>query len=123
MLLSSTGLTYGQHFCGESKMMEALTIGELHLSCGMEVETDGCSTENAEDHDCCNDHYTNISTDENFTKASFDLGFPKTFITAFVSVFVMEQVPVSEREITLFLEYNPPPLLKDIPVLYETFLI
>ena len=38
MLLSSSGVTYAQHFCGDHEMMAKFTLGEAHLSCGMAME-------------------------------------------------------------------------------------
>ena len=123
LLLSSTGLTYAQHYCGDYKMMDKITFGEEQLSCGMAMADDLCEGEEEEKHDCCDNHYTNISTDDNFAQATCDIALNDAFVTSFVSVFVLEQAVISNHELPQYSEYNPPPLLKNIPVLYETFLI
>jgi hypothetical protein len=123
LLVSSTGITYAQHYCGELIMMEKLTFNEAQLSCGMAMVDDACGDENEEDHECCADQYTTISTDDNFAHATYDFVLNDTFAAAFISVFVLEQTLSNKQELFQYSEYNPPPILKNIPVLYETFLI
>ena len=127
MLASSSGLAYAQHFCGGMEMMSEFSLGEKDLSCGMEMNASDadCGNQNtiADSHDCCKNHITKIQTDENFAKASFDLKLNKTFLATFVSVFVLQEVAIISKEKTFFAEYNPPPLLQDLNILYETFLI
>ena len=104
-------------------MMEQVTLGQKHLSCGMVIENSACEDEDAEDHDCCENEYTQVNVDDNFAKVSFNITFDQVFAATFVSVFVL-QTPVEELiQSENFSDYNPPPLIKDIPVLYETFLI
>lgn len=123
MLISSTGLAYAQHFCGDYEMLTEITLGEKHLSCGMAVEDSACGDEHSEDHDCCDNEYTKVTTDNHFAKASFNIGFDQTFVVAFVATYILD-IPLSDvTETDRYSEYNPPPLIKDIPVLFETFLI
>jgi hypothetical protein len=122
LLASSTGITYAQHFCGEYKMLSEITLGEKHLSCGMAMEMPGCEDESA-DHDCCDNEYVNVETDDTFAKASFDISFNTQFVAAFVSVFIL-QTPENFPDTSKFIaDYDPPPLERDIQILYETFLI
>ena len=127
MLASSSGIAYAQHFCSGMEMMAEITLGEKHLSCGMDMhtpETD-CGDEDPtpKAHDCCKNHITKIHTDDNFAKASFDLKLNKTFVATFVSVFVLQEVEITSAEKTFFADYSPPPLEQDFNILYETFLI
>ena len=125
MLASSSGMAYAQHFCSGMEMISEITLGEKHLSCGMEDTTD-TSCDNTvvvkEDH-CCQNHFTKIQTDDNFAKASFDISFHKTFIVAFVSVFAIQEVEIFSIQKTFFADYSPPPLEQDLNILYDTFLI
>ncbi|MFT4849555.1 MAG: hypothetical protein ACI83B_002099 [Sediminicola sp.] len=126
LLLSSTGVTYAQHFCGEFEMLSKVTLGEEHLSCGMAMEVPDCDDDDyddAEDRHCCDNEYTSVTTDDNFAKANFNIDFDKSFAIAFVSVFVLQQLVEYEASIDDYTLYYPPPLYKNIPVLYETFLI
>ncbi|PKA82491.1 hypothetical protein ATE92_0621 [Ulvibacter sp. MAR_2010_11] len=124
LLASSSGIAYAQHFCGEYEMLSELTLGEKNLSCGMSMDIPDCETKGtSEDHDCCDNHYTQVTTDDTFAKASFEINFTKTFVAAFVSVFVLEQPAIYTTNLISFAEYHPPPLEQDFQVLYETFLI
>jgi hypothetical protein len=124
LLVSSSGIAYAQHFCGDFEMLSQITLGEKHLSCGMAMTTAPCGTEGpSEDHNCCDNEYTKINTDDNFAMSSFDFQLNPSFVAAFVNVFVLELPAEGDTTQPGFLAYHPPPLVKDIPVLYETFLI
>ncbi|MAZ71836.1 MAG: hypothetical protein CMC70_01695 [Flavobacteriaceae bacterium] len=124
LFASTSGVAYAQHFCGDFEMMATLTLGGEELSCGMaEAHDDSCDTEDAEDHNCCDNQYTKITTDENFNASQDTFQVSVNFVTAFVSVFVLQAEIATTSKIAAFSEYNPPPIIKDIPVLYETFLI
>ena len=125
MLASSSGVAYSQHFCGGMEMMAEITLGKKLLSCGMEETAPDCGDKTVvlKDHHCCKNHVTKIQTDDNFSKASFDLKLNKTLLATFVSVFVLQEVEIVSTEKTFFAEYNPPPLERDFNILYETFLI
>lgn len=125
MLASSSGIAYAQHFCSGMVMKSEITMGEKHLSCGMEdLETTTCEQKNtiSEDH-CCKNHITQIQTDDNFAKASFDIKFNKTFIASYISIFILNEVEITSTQNTFFADYNPPPLEQDLNILYDTFLI
>lgn len=124
LLLSNTGIAYAQHFCGEFEMMSKITLGHEKLSCGMAEVTDSCDeAHESEEHSCCNNQYTEIDIDDTITQST--LAFQA------VSIFDLVKRPLDglSSEILIlkkpivYITYNPPPLLKDIPVLYETFLI
>jgi len=127
MLASSSGIAYAQHFCSGMEMMAEVTLGEKLLSCGMQenIPALDCGDDNvtSEGHDCCKNHFTKIQTDDNFAKASFDLKLNKTFAATFVSVFVLQEVEITSPEKIFFADYSPPPLERDLNILYETFLI
>lgn len=124
LLASTTGIGYAQHFCGGKKMLSEITLLSKDLSCGMEMEkpSDNATAHLTEDH-CCENIVAHVKTDTNFAKASFELDFQKVFIASFVTVFVLQQVEIPSHRDDYFAVYNPPPIDKDIPVLYQTFLI
>lgn len=125
ILLSSSGIAYAQHFCGDFEMISTLTLGEKQLSCGMamEKETSSECDDTFQKMDCCDNQYTTVDTDDTFTKTSFDVDLNKNFVAAFVSVFVLQTIANYPSHTNFFAEYNPPPLDQDFQVLYETFLI
>ena len=124
LLLSSSGLTYAQHYCGEYKVMEKITLGKEHLSCGMKMEVSPCEDGDVEEHGCCENEYTDLDIDDNFAKASFELQINPNFILAFVPVFVFPFETSYKDFPDFFKDYSPPPLGNvDIQVRYQTFLI
>ena len=123
VLFSSTGITYAQHFCGDFEMIATLTLGQEKLSCAMVAIDDDCATLDAENHSCCDNQYTKVLTDDNFSAAKDSIQLPANFWVAFVSVFFTPSEEIVGDRTTIFSEYNPPPLIKNIPVLFETFLI
>ncbi|MDC8003056.1 hypothetical protein POV27_03280 [Aureisphaera galaxeae] len=124
LLLSSTGITYAQHFCGEHEMMAKVTLGQEVLSCGMAMtHDDGCADESTEEHGCCDNKYTQVDVDDNFADVSFDVQLDPVFVASFVSIFVLKETTSFKKEHDYFKDYSPPPLEEDFCVLYDTFLI
>lgn len=123
LLLSSSGITYAQHFCGAFEMMAKITLGEEQMSCGM-VVVDACGSEDGEEeHGCCDNKYTSVDTDDNYAVSSFDLQINPVVAIAMVSVFIVSNPKVYEPNNTFYIDYSPPPLGEDLQVLYESFLI
>jgi len=123
LLLSSSGITYAQHFCGDHEIMSKITLGETHLSCEMIMPEAGCEDEPMKENNCCDNQYINVDTDDNYSGVSFDFQAQPTFIIAFVSVFVLAQEPDLNKNFDYYKDYSPPPLGEDLLVLFETFLI
>jgi hypothetical protein len=123
LLLSSSGITYAQHYCGDMEMLSKVTLGEEYLSCGMAVEADGCEENDSETHKCCDNQYTSVNTDDNFSKVIFNINFDQPCVVALVSVFVNQKTANFDETTSHFPLYHPPPLYMDIPVFYESFLI
>ncbi len=122
LLLSSSGIAYAKHYCGDFEMMATVTLGEKQLSCGMSMEVPDCDDEK-ETPDCCDNEYTSVETDETFNKANFEFSPDKTFFTAFAAVFVYTVEIIEDAEDPSYTDYDPPPLEQDLQILYETFLI
>jgi hypothetical protein len=122
MLASSSGVAYAQHYCGEYEMLSEITLGEKDLSCGMVMELPGCDEE-ADDHNCCDNQYTKVDTDDTFAKTSFEFNLDEKFVFAFTSVFLCVQTEIFPENQDFFKYYSPPPLERDLQVLYDTFLI
>lgn len=122
LLMSTSGVTYGQHYCGGEVVADALMLGEKHLSCmGNALPLE--SGDSMEKPGCCENKYHQVETEEDYSGSSFAMELNKTFVAAFVSVFVLQASVAYTAEINRFSEYLPPPLEKDIPILYQTFLI
>ena len=122
LLVSSSGIAYAQHYCGEFKMLSEITLGEKELSCGMVMELPGCD-DNEEEHNCCDNQYTKVETDDSFNKSSFEVELSPDFLLSFVSVFILNTVEGYTTTHDSFRDHSPPPLERDYQVLYESFLI
>ncbi|MCW8982391.1 MAG: hypothetical protein OQJ83_13490 [Altibacter sp.] len=125
LLLSSSGIAYSQHFCSGYEVMAKFTLGEMFLSCGMEMSSDSCdsSTETQSEKHCCDNEYTSVETDDTFSKTSFEVAFTSPAFITPDAVFAFQQAGIDADNVDFFADYSPPPLGKDIPVLYQIFLI
>ncbi len=124
LLISNTGITYAQHFCGGHQMMAKVTIGQERLSCGMALVKDLCDESHQSDtHSCCNNLYTQVAFDDTVEQPTveFQLTPPLKANTTTFSASVYEILTL-QKEVVYTL-YNPPPLIKDFPILFDTFLI
>jgi len=124
LLISNTGITYAQHFCGGQQMMAKVTIGQERLSCGMAPVKDLCDESHQSDtHSCCNNLYTQVAFDDTVEQpiVEFQLTPPFKVNTTTFSASACEILTL-QKEVVYTL-YNPPPLIKDFPVLFDTFLI
>ena len=123
LLSSSTGVTYAQHFCGEFEMMAKITLGQERLTCGMQEAVDACGDEKETAHDCCDNEYSQIETDDTFAATDITFIVNPFFVATFISEFILPSQTVIYKEHSSYTYYHPPPLIKDIPVLYESYLI
>lgn len=123
MLLSSTGITYAEHFCGSFKMMSKLTLGEESLHCGMAVVEEGCDSDQVKAMDCCDNHYLAVQTDDTFAKVQFNLALSAAILVAQPSNFSLSNTPKSFTAPVAYRQYRPPPNIWNFQVAFQTFLI
>ena len=124
LLISNTGITYAQHFCGGHQMIAKVTIGQERLSCGMAAVKDLCDeTHQSDTHSCCNNLYTQVAFDDTVEQpiVEFQLTPPLKANTTTFSASACEILTLQKE--VVYTIYNPPPLIKDFPVLFDTFLI
>lgn len=124
LLISNTGITYAQHFCGGHQMMAKVTIGQERLSCGMAPVKDLCDESHQSDtHSCCNNLYTQVAFDDTVEQpiVEFQLTPPLKANTTTFSASVYEILTLQKE--VVYSIYNPPPLIKNFPILFDTFLI
>jgi len=124
LLISNTGITYAQHFCGGHQMMAKVTIGQERLSCGMAPVKDLCDDSHQSDtHSCCNNLYTQVAFDDTVEQpiVEFHLTPPLKANTTTFSASVYEILTLQKE--VVYTIYNPPPLIKNFSVLFDTFLI
>ena len=124
LLISNTGITYAQHFCGGHQMMAKVTIGQERLSCGMAPVKDLCDESHQSDtHSCCNNLYTQVAFDDTVEQPIVEFQLTPVFdVDNNAIISSVSEILTLQKEV-VYTIYNPPPLIKDFPVLFDTFLI
>ena len=124
LLISNTGITYAQHFCGGHQMMAKVTIGQERLSCGMALVKDLCDESHQSDtHSCCNNLYTQVAFDDTVEQPIVEFQLTPVFdVDKNAIINSVSEILTLQKEV-VYTIYNPPPLIKDFPVLFDTFLI
>ena len=121
VLLSTTGIRLGKHFCkNEMQAVEVLAKTKAcckgKATCGS--ESGGC------DKDCCSHEYEYFQSDQNKLVQSVDLPtLNKSALMATLSLVFAIEVPSTDNNTLHFQTYRPPIVQQDIPVLLQTFLI
>ena len=124
LLISNTGITYAQHFCGGHQMMAKVTIGQERLSCGMAPVKDLCDDSHQSDtHSCCNNLYTQVAFDDTVEQPIVEFQLTPVFDVDNNAIISSVSEILTLQEEVVYTIYNPPPLIKDFPVLFDTFLI
>ncbi|NQX97049.1 MAG: hypothetical protein HRT73_04100 [Flavobacteriales bacterium] len=122
ILVTSMGFTISSHICGGHKVKSVINIGITDVSCGMEKKKSDCETKSQMKDDCCQDEFQLIQNDEDYIQQITDFNFSDNFLIAFVTSYV-ELLDTETTEIDFYADHSPPPLIKDIPVLIQSFLI
>lgn len=121
VLFSTFSFTINEHICGGLKM--SMAIGIAAENCGMELEQVPTDATTVQQTPCCNDISTFIQGQDELQHNYDDIAFTtQTFITAFVYHYIYV-LPAVDTEKAVYKPYIPPPLVKDIQLLDETFLI
>ncbi len=122
VLLSTTSFTIESHYCGDI-LVDASFLGTAK-TCGMEVQKTSTSTDcDITKKDCCSNEQLIIEGQDNLN-TSFDKleKEQQNFVVALIQsyIYLFES---NEANITSFKDYSPPPLIRDVQVLDQTFLI
>jgi hypothetical protein len=124
VLFSTMSFSLDMHFCGDH--LVDYSLFESVDTCMMKAETTKSSSECAlmdTEMDCCTDVEVVLQGQDDL-KISFDkITFEQQ---AFVASFVYSYINLFEgfdENIVPFKEYSPPPLIRDIQILDQTFLI
>jgi hypothetical protein len=120
VLVSTFSFTVDKHFCGSFLVDQA--IFSKALSCGMDMHPNSETDLMDKDNCCSNQNISIDGQDElniSFNSMDFD---QQVFIAAFTFSFnnLFEGLP---QQVIPYKNYTPPLIVKDIPVLNDTFLI
>ena len=121
VLFSTMSFTIHMHYCGDSLVETA--IFQKAKGCGMEMDnpsTEGCSIKVK---DCCSDEQLKIDGQDElqltFDKLTID---QQIFVASFVYTYINLFEGTEEKD-TSFRDYIPPPVIRQIYKLDETYLI
>ena len=124
ILLSSSGLAYVKHYCGDVEIISKVSLGTVNLNCGMVKDTSPCGEgRQQEGHFCCSNKYLKVYIDDQYAKVSFDLDLIIVGVIPIFEVFVPGRLEVPTKFKDSYGHYRPPPLAKNYQTLFETFLI
>jgi len=123
LFFSTTGLTVSFHYCEDA--LSGLALFKEASSCHDERATchsaKACCTATSDTKDCCD-------TDTEFFKQDIEKYNSQVELNDIDFPIAVTDVPQSftnwnllKKSNTNFQYYRPPPLIKDIPVLFETF--
>ena len=122
VLLSTLSFTIESHYCGDT-LVDSTIFGNVE-TCGMDIEQKPSTKEcNITEKDCCSDEQFIVDGQGNLKTSFIKLEkekqlFVASFIYSYINLFVEQQT-----ENISFRDYSPPPLVRDVQVLDQTFLI
>lgn len=122
VMISTTGFTLSSHYCGGKKVKSEISFSKHELSCGMVETPVSCSNKTTLKSNCCKNTYQNIVVEDNYTATIISTVAPITWATLMVT-FIFHFELEFQIEKIFIKDYSPPPLVKDIPVLIQSFLI
>ena len=122
VLLSTVSFTVDSHYCGDT-LVDSSLFGHVK-TCGMEVQQQSNSSEcDISKKDCCSDEQV-IVEGQDTLKTSFEKldKDQQLFVAAFIHTYINLFFEFQE-DLNSYRDYTPPPLVRDIQVLDQTFLI
>lgn len=124
ILITSMGFITSSHICGGKKVETKVGLIAADVSCGMEKEENNCASSSREKmkSNCCQDEFQRIQMNEDYSQQLTKVNFSSDFSTVFIAVF-FELFPSISFQSIFFKDYSPPPLVRDIPILVQSFLI
>lgn len=129
LLVSSSGISMDVHFCqgkfkranifGKAKTCEQ--VNDCIRKCGKVIKSCHADGQDGDHKGCCENQSFELDFDfDAFDNSSADINtIQKQFLTTFTYTFVQNLVP--KKGNPKFTTYIPPPLEKDITVLFQVF--
>lgn len=129
ILFSNSGIVFATHYCmGEIADVNIGLSTEAH-KCEMEDMDEPCKNDTHSDGsnlkpvDCCSNDFIQLQLNENFdSPGEVDTELNTKFLAAFTLVYLnLYSFQFSAK--TEYVDYSPPLLRHNIPVLFQSFLI
>ncbi len=122
VLFSTMSFTIDMHFCGDS--LVDVSVFSQAKSCGMDIIMDKDCPETSFKSNCCDEEQITFQGEKELQLTSIqDLSVDQQlFIISYVYTYV-NLFESSQERVVSFKYYTPPPVVKDIQLLNEVFLI
>lgn len=122
VLFSTLSFSVDLHYCG--KKLVAVALNDKAHGCGMDVASEIPSPADSRiGMHCCEDVMLAFEGQEDLQQSVQEVSFVKIFATAEPRYFSIAAPLEVFRRTFHFREYSPPLLIRDIPLLNQTFLI
>ncbi len=127
LVVLSSGFTITQHFCREQLVNVGLySLGEscehdAPVSCCTESKPEHCAY-SIDESDCCKNQSKYVKFSEQFTVKQKESNQPLEFSFLPVNIFFTIKEIFTQKEFKP-IQLHPPSLLKDIPILFQSFLL
>lgn len=123
VLFSTFSFTVEMHYCG--KHLVDLAINTKAEGCAMSMENPEGESQPGHDKDmpCCEDVQLTIDGQEDLQKATFSISLEPQFIAVLSAPYSFLSQPFVPKAKVNYTDYFPPPLVRDIPILHQAFLI
>lgn len=130
LIASPMSLAIGTHICGGEAVEKKILLGDSHLGCDMSDMVESCdiSAESRgvgyhfENTPCCQNEFQFVELSDDFVKIVNQPTFNFDYAVAMISSIIDLDIP-AKSTFPIFTQYIPPPLEKDVQVLFQTFLI
>lgn len=126
MLVSNTGLIFATHYCGGKAVKSGIILGHDSIGCGMEDTDNSCENQSQSPFiksNCCQNQYVQLQIEDSYNsptviESPVDFNFITILIVSYINLYSFDGLVQ-----THFLNYAPPLLDLDIPVLIQSFLL
>ena len=123
IILSTVSFTVDIHVCAGSIVDVSLAQEELSCSSSLMGELSDEAHNAMRNMGCCNDLQFQVEGQDELQHSQLDLQIGNHDFVALTPVFAQYEWFYSSEDPVLYTSYIPPPLIQDIHVLHETFLL
>lgn len=124
VLFTTTSFSVGMHFCGDHLMDFSLSgnVERCMMQPKVSHDMDHCPMMEMK-MDCCSDLELSVAGQDDLQPTFDQLTFDQqVFLTTFAYGYLHVFESIHQEKIT-FKDYSPPPLIRDVQILDQTFLI
>ncbi|MDF1560896.1 MAG: hypothetical protein P1P83_11930 [Bacteroidales bacterium] len=127
LLASHINLTIGTHFCRGQAVETKILFAESHLDCGMADMEEACDAAGDRGFSytnppCCENQYQELQATDDFVRDAAEVILHEG-AAAGMTTPVSNDVIFGKRAAQAYTDYLPPPMVKDIHSLFQTFRI